>query len=317
MVWQDRFGGNGAPLFGSADFDLDATAPNFGAGDQNGDGILVDALLASNTQSIGAKMWGLAENLNTTVVNDGGFGIAIHMMWNSPATFAQYIANTVSHEIAHTYGLNDAYTTAVRPYFAPNTAGANTRGNAKPYDIMMAGSPGDPNLTFRAQNIQLLQAAMGVSRNSATALLNAVQQYRDTIGLPGSVNGVRENVTEVAFGQSVPVGPVEPGISLTNGEFAVFDQGSDFIGSTAADGANGQSITAGYTIENVGYGPLTISGLSFAMGGQGFSVVDTGLLGSTIGSGGSAELLVRFDPATAGDFSDILCIASNASKRAF
>lgn len=45
------------------------------------------------------------------------------------ATFAQFVANTVSHEIGHTFGLLDAYL---------STGGIVT--DTSPYDIMQLGS---------------------------------------------------------------------------------------------------------------------------------------------------------------------------------
>ena len=330
MVWeQDRFwpSAAGYPVFGSAPYDADTTNPAVAAGswagwgDQNGDGVELYSLFSNANLSIGAKMWGLAESLNNRIVEQGGFGEAINMMWDPQvlpadpgyATFAQYVANTISHEVGHTFGLMDAYTFESSPYLPPNSAGARVDTNTKPFDIMMSGGPRDPNLTFVANNLQLLRAAMGISANTALALKSAVQQYRDTINLPNSVNGIREDGVIVEDGQSIPTYRTQPQIVLTNGDFAVFDQGSVAFGSVATDGLGGRSLSLDYEIANVGYSPLKISSLLFLNGGQGFSVVDTGLVGQEIAPGESATLTLKFDPAVMGDHTDMLQIESNGS----
>ena len=49
--------------------------------------------------------------------------------WTSGATFAQFLANTVSHELAHTIGLNDSYR---------NLAGGGATNINPPNDVLSA-----------------------------------------------------------------------------------------------------------------------------------------------------------------------------------
>ena len=304
MVWQDRFSsGSGAPLFGSADFDADDTK--------------LAQLFPNAALPLGGKMWALAENINLNVVNDGGFAIAINVNWTSNISFAAYVANTVSHEIAHTFGINDAYSN-VAPTGA-NTAGCRNRDfNCKPFDIMMSGGASDPDLTFRQQNIRLLQAAMGIQGSFSNELEDAVKQYRDAINLPGGVNGVRENEEDLLFGQMAPPIASNPEIGLLRGDdiFSGSGDESDAVGEVAADGPNGAVITADYAVLNTGFGPLTISTADFADGTKGFSVAQTGLIGTPVAPGETATLRVVFDPAVdaEGKLTDTLVIESDAES---
>ncbi len=130
MRWGDVFvtagGGHaigsdksGHPVFGSAQFDGDTRT------DRNGDGIILEPILKDANVPDVAKGWALAEELNTKVRNDGDFGVARNIHFESPILFAQYVANTVSHEIGHTFGLLDAYLEP--PYHGfPGTAGTSS-----------------------------------------------------------------------------------------------------------------------------------------------------------------------------------------------
>lgn len=61
----------------------------------------------------------------------------------SPATFAQFVAGTVSHEVAHTFGVGESYDREGKRY--------------APYDLMMNGSPSDGDLDFYGGNIDYLR----------------------------------------------------------------------------------------------------------------------------------------------------------------
>src|SRR5262249_8535459 len=110
-----------------------------------------------------AVQWALAEGLNNSVSNSGRIAVAINFNWGQAMTpFSTYVANTVSHELAHTFGLLDAYTSA-----GDGGAAMCISGNCIPFDLMRAGSIVDPDLSFLPANTTLLQLALGIQPNNA------------------------------------------------------------------------------------------------------------------------------------------------------
>ncbi len=171
MTWLDL----GSGLFGEADYDADEA--------------YIKPLAGTNVKiSDAAKQWAVAEGINQKVLNKGKFAVGINLQWNpapaphANATFAQYVANTVSHEIAHTFGLNDAY------FKGPPQA------NVDPNDIMRGGRANndDWDLEFSARNVELLKAAMGLSASVDRPFTAALRMYQTNFGLPNSQVGIRD-----------------------------------------------------------------------------------------------------------------------------
>ena len=285
MSWQDTFFGAAKSLvYGFADFDrltkymstYLALRPAGGAGATIGQAALEHAV---------------AEGLNFKVVNSGQFGVAINFDWTSGATFAQYVANTVSHELAHTFGLNDAYV---------NIAGKGSPPVDPPNDIMRSGNVADGNLSFAATNVALLQAALGIQPDGQTPITAAVKEYRTNFNLPGSLAGLRD------FDNAL-TGP------MLYAESAGTDSnGVVSFGTVAADGAGGTLQTMDVTLRNVGFNTLSLDSLALGSGAKGFSIVNAGLKGSTLAPDQSAVLTLAFDPGVVGDATDTLTIQSNA-----
>lgn len=314
LTWTDVFmapgreivkgiSGSGAPIYGFAN-SLDADRFN----DLNGDGIVLDTVLSEVDIPLAAKTWALVEELNVKPQNEGTFGVAINMGFKSKATFAQFVANTVSHELGHTFGLIDAY---VRPLGGlPGDVQADADGNAIPFDIMRGGLDSDADLTFLPSNVQLLRAAMGIAPEGNVG--DGVRQYRHTFNLPDSPFGIREN-TPPPEEDSPPADAVL--VAVTDDGFWYGGlQGMPLeLGETPADGAGGQSQFVGVGVHNAGGSPLDVSAIRLVNGATGFALEDTtGALGDSIAPGDTVEFFVRFDPLTAGIAEDVIEIVSDA-----
>ncbi len=277
MSWHDvLFTISGVPtqVYGSADFDLAKAT--------------VRPLIATTNTTIGeaAKDYALAEALNHSVSNSGQFAIGINTNWSSGATFAQFVANTVSHELGHTFGLNDAY--------------LFTGGNTAPMDIMRGGSINDGDLTFGAQNLVLLQAAMGTQPDGDTPLGTALTLTQSNFNLPNSATGIREFIVTPA-----------PELGLVLGQRDLLGKDSMDFGAVTADGAGGTVKTLALTISNPGQRTVTLGDLTLG-GTSGFSLVGASLAGTRIEPGSKITLQLAFDPSVVGAASDTLTITSNA-----
>ncbi|WP_048325825.1 hypothetical protein, partial [Crocosphaera watsonii] len=276
MTWLDQ----GSGIYGSADYDSNEA--------------FLRPLITDGVISNAAKEWALAEALNQDVSNSGSFAVAINTSWTSGATFAQFMANTVSHEIAHTLGLNDSYL---------NLPGGGAMNIAVPGDIMRAGDDGDGDLTFAAQNNNLLRAALGIHQNADKPLTAELQMYRDNINLPGNAMGIRD-----------PLAPdqqfAELGVTTT--ETNVFPEDEVSLGIIAADGVDGELTTIELTLTNIGLAPLTLDTVTLTDGSQGFSIVDPESLDTSLEIEESTNITLQFDPIIAGSLSDTLTIASDA-----
>ena len=321
MIWTDSYDRDDPtkprPLFGSADFDSpeellrpylrtpgkDGDYGRADVDDDDGGSGPVDEVselgfLGTDDGftdiSQAAQEWALAEALNQKIVNDGEFGIAINMLWESNATFAQFLANTVSHEIGHTFGLNDSYVN--RPI----------QGQAVPFpgDIMMSGSRFDGDLTFASENITLLKAAMGLHDNGDSSLEQALAMYRANINLPNvSRSGIRDEATIE-----------EPLLVVTQAGFSVAPGQQTELGMTAVDGPGGVVGNLPLLLKNVGYIPLSIDGLELANGSDRFSILNADIIGMSLDPGEEVVLSVQFDPDRIDDAADTLTIHSNSGS---
>ncbi|MBI3415739.1 MAG: hypothetical protein HY043_10560, partial [Verrucomicrobia bacterium] len=288
--------------------------PVFGLGGGGRDMATLGRLLPDPKLPFGAKFWALAEGLNVNATNQISVSVAMNLNYSGPDSFAADIANTISHEIGHTFGLVDAYTddrkigTALcRP----------SDFNCTPFDIMQAGASTDPYLQFAPSNIGLLKAAVGVSSAASppfakyeVPLLGELRQYRKTFNLATSSTGIREN-------NPVDPPPTEPEISVfqeDNSFFGEADEAVEIVGEIAADGPGGDFLDVPFTILNSGYGPLTVSSFAFVAGTKGFTLLNAStILGQPITPGHLTNLIVRFDPSVGGTVSDTLQIASDAA----
>ena len=293
--------GAGAPIFGRAQFDVDHST------DHNGDGVILKPILTDDKLPGAAKIWALAEELNTTPRNSGKFGVAINISFKSHATFAQFVANTVSHELGHTFGLIDSYVNAIT---VPGDAQVDKKGNAIPFDIMRTGDDFDADLSFLPSNVQLLRAAMGIAPEGNIG--GGVSQYRRTFNLPRSPFGVREN-TPGTDDDAPPADAVLVAVTEDGFWYGGLDGPPLELGETPADGDDGESQFMGVGIHNAGGKPLDVSAIALVNGLAGFVLEDTtDALGNDIDPGDTVEFFVRFDPSRVGDAADVIEIVSNA-----
>jgi hypothetical protein len=286
MVWEDSFldtanniniNGTGSPIYGYATFDRDTT--------------FLQSNIAKNIDiSDSAKQWALAEGLNRLVQNSGSFAVAINTSWNSPATFAQFIANTVSHEIGHTFGLLDAY--------------LFSGGNQPPNDIMRAGNNGDLDLTFASQNINLLRAAVGIQANSDNPLVAELQLYQNNFNLPTSTVGIREFV--------VPDNQQLPQLSIVYNDINLSPGNEITSLLTSVDGSGGILKVTDLILENSGLAPLQINSVNLTDKTKGFSIINYENLNRSLSVGESTTLSIQFDPTTSGVLEDAITILTNS-----
>ncbi|MCT7953196.1 hypothetical protein NG798_25700 [Ancylothrix sp. C2] len=120
-----------------------------------------------------------------------------HFIWEGAngIKFADYLANTVSQELGHNFGLNDAYFT---PLFGSGE-------NLDPNDIMRLGSPDDGNLEFDFRNLNLLQASLGFHESPYSNMAdrpffrfnpsdNAMLMYLRNWNLPANKEGINTSL---------------------------------------------------------------------------------------------------------------------------
>ena len=256
----------------------------------------------------GAQQWALAQYINGDLADTGHFAVGINVnLSNATITFAQYVANTVSHELAHTYGLKEGYLPSGGP--TGGTAMINSNGNAPPFDIMSNGQSGDPDMKFESPTDDILRAAAGLASNFNDGLKDALKKWRDQFNLQNGLDnkdGIREESPQ-------PSTSGELTLTLDALHYFFGDNAAPAVlGRIGADGAGHQTLTSDFVLTNEGYGPLTISSVSLDSGSRGFTVLDTGLVGVTLAVGETRRLTVQFDPARVGSESDVLVIHSDA-----
>jgi len=286
MVWGDTFY-SGDLVYGFADFDRATPYMEYFLGLRGADG--------KGSISQAALEYAVAQGLNPNAVNSGQFGVAINFDWTSGASFAQFVANTVSHELAHTFGLNDAYV---------NIPGKGSPPVNPPNDIMRSGNTGDPDLTFAASNADILKAALGIQGSGDTPLTASVLLYRNNFNLPGSVKGVREGKSDLTT----------PLLDVAWAGGDLYDGGSLAFGMVGADGAGGTLQTIDLSLTNSGFDTLVFSPVKIgdSLGGKAFSLVGGDLKGVTVAPGANVTVTVAFDPSVVGAASSSLTIDSNA-----
>jgi hypothetical protein len=309
-------GGTGAPQMGSMQGSRDQAAQ--------------EAILGDKAVPIAAKLWELAETLNVKPILSGWFSVAAHIAFTNPTiNFAAFLADTVAHEVGHSFGLLDAYN---QDNHFPGTAmcvpvypGAPV-GTCIPGDIMRGGGYNDPALKFEGANPVLLKASLGLDPGAivngskvSIPLKKGLRQYQQTFNLDKSSVGIVPDLRAapvVPFGQTEGTVPTSLSITLITGDQQFFGAaGEDSIdfGPVVADGPGGAAGDVTFQVENDGFGPLTVSKVSFAKGDQGFSVTDAAaLLGTPLAPGESRTLTVHFDPTVASAAHDTLILTSDA-----
>ena len=278
MTWAEL----GPTLYGSADFDLNEP--------------FLVAVIKNNNIGDATKEWALAQVLNKSIVNRGRFAVGINTSWRSGASFAEYMANTVSHEIAHTFGLNDSYLNGRDG--PPVVRGGNIN---PPNDIMRAGNDFDGDLTFFTVNQNLLRAAVGTHKQGDRPLTLELAMYRKNINLPKRKEGIR-NALETP----------EPSVSVViAGEDILPDQVVPFA-DTAADGPGSATDMMDVLLTSNGQLPLTIDSVSLASGTEGIELIANVAPGTVLAIGETATVTLRFDPLDLGTFEDTLTIVSDS-----
>ncbi|MEM9542303.1 MAG: hypothetical protein AAGA60_22775 [Cyanobacteria bacterium P01_E01_bin.42] len=143
-----------------------------------------------------AKTWALAEGLNHHVSgdfipNDDFPGIRLYLPYIASSysglnyqNFGQYASDIASQEIAHTFGLLDAYRTINVTQGAINV----TQGESLyPFDIMSLPSQLG-NVIFSGEHENLLRAALGF--HTTIPLNPEIQLFRDNFNLPEDTQGI-------------------------------------------------------------------------------------------------------------------------------
>ncbi len=264
-----------------------------------------------------AQQWVLSDLINERLTNSGDYGITNKMNYTGTITLAQNVANTVSHEIAHTLGLNEAYLNAALP------AGAGPHGTAackqvnpgenggicKPYgDLMNNSRPTDVKREFKPVTLGLLRAAVGLAPNGEMPLVEELKLWRDNFYLHvffKNINGLDD--------EGDPAVSPEIALQYVDGEFYGLADESYEVAPVAADGAGGNLASFQFDVVNWGVAPLNIASLTLADGSRGFSIVNAAALsGQTLDPQQSLTLELLFDPLTAGEMLDTLQIVSTA-----
>jgi Tol biopolymer transport system component len=278
--WKDVVD-SGRQIYGSADFDRDSVS--------------IRNALANRALPEAAREWAIVEGLNRSAANKGRFAVAININWSSPATFAQFVANTVSHELAHTFGIDDAY------YDTPEGAAKPTGAvNVFPLDIMRAGNRFDWDLGFSSYNETLIAASLGAAESRDKPLEAEMPLYRRNVNLPKSRIGILRAVSEND----------RPALSARFLDRDLFSNDSVTV-QAIADGAGAVKQEAEITLRNEGHSPLDIHDIHVADGSAGFRLLSSPPQGVILEAGEFETVTIVYDPSVAGPSNDQLIIATN------
>jgi hypothetical protein len=283
-TWQPLVPSQTGPVYGEAD-EIDRNEERLRA-----------ALPDPNLPDV-AKEWIFAEELNENVANSMTLSLDLHAArWNNKTTFPIFVGSTPSHELAHTFGLNEAYVVV-----------GNKSVNLPPDDLMRAGGPNDPDLKFADVHRDTLRAAIGLAPEPPGALASAIAMYRKNFNLNESTAPIREG----------PEVDEQPALGVSVGDDDLFTGDLLAAGTVLADGAGGAAAITTLTLTNVGLAPLTIGTLAFANGGAGFSLAGPSPTGSVLDIGESVAVDLVFDPASAGALTDTLSIDADEPRDVF
>ncbi len=259
----------------------------------------LQALLPTNVLiSQSAKQIVLGEAINQKVVGSVEVAVGIRTGWNSNAKFAEVVANTVSHEIGHTFGLRDSYI-------------YDSAGNAvnTPPDDIMRGTDlvDDPYLKFDVSHQELLAAAMGIQKNGDLPITAGLNIFRQNFNHAFSGIPIQQDLISLTI----------PNIILRDldTKFIINGNRLDFE-PIAADGSGGLREIKTISISNAGRGSLNLTSINLADGNSGFSLLDRANIPTSLVGGESTQIQIVFDPTAIGTGSDRLTIKSNAAQNA-
>ncbi len=289
ITWEDSFSD---PTIGLNTTGMGRIIGGFAESDA--DKLRLERLLPSTVPiSNAAKQWVLAESLNQRQINKANLSVGVNVDWTSQATFAQLVAQAVSHELAHTFCLSNAYFVDAQ----------EVPSNVKPNDIMgFLGKYDDTPTAFEDSHIDLLRAALGMHSNGDKPLTEALQLYKKNLNLPNSQVGL------------IPVPDPNrryPRIRVKFGNHSLFPRKVS-TGPIAADGLGGANHTIDLVLTNSGnIVPLIINSITLADGAQGFSILAPETIDKNLAPREKTTLRIQFDPTKVGTFTDTLIISSN------
>ena len=261
---------------------------------------MFEPLIKSEKIGAAAKEWALAEYLNVSPdLDKADVSISYAIQFASNITLAQKIANTASHEIAHTFGINEAY-------FKPEGA-AFARDVFPMGDLMNTARNEDGNKVFTKSHATLLQAAMGLHRDGDLPLTDALTLYRENFYLPRSLQHLQDE-SDPNFRPPELAVLSDNALILPGGTVSLAEK-------VAADGAGGALVTRDFVLTNPGLAPVTIN--SATLGAVSAFALVNNIVGMVLDPGEEVTLTVRFDPQGAGSFTDTLTLTSNATTAPF
>jgi hypothetical protein len=200
--------------------------------------------------------------------------------------YAQFVADSIAHEIGHSLGLSDAYRFSA--YSVP------------PKDLMRLGSVynGDSNFAYASQVI--IKAGLGIApdlRDAPQGVADAIKIFKANYNNP---NGL--------FGLSAD-GPPQPILTVSTATTSLLPGDPVDFGTVVADGPGGASGHVTLTLSNTGSDTLTLN--SVALAGGAFSLANAPVPGTTLDVGQSLSLDAVFDPTAAGPASAVLTVTTN------
>ncbi|MBX3670121.1 MAG: choice-of-anchor D domain-containing protein [Rhodocyclaceae bacterium] len=257
-----------------------------------------------------AQQYLMAELMNLDKADTGNFSVAIQIAGNGPAAFADFVANTVSHELAHTLGLNEAY--KVNPIVQNGTAKVNAQGFAFPYDIMGPKDFSAGVTSFNALSMNLMKAGLGLQANGELGLQNELNMWRDNFNLINGINNV-DGLQDLLDPNALQ----GPDIRLIGADDTFYGYGDELLdfSSLAADGAGGVLSTLNFDLQNWGDQPLTLGAISLSgSGAAAYALGGVPAAGTVLAAGDFVTLSLTFDPTTVGLAEADLSVASDAAQ---
>jgi len=199
-----------------------------------------------------SKQWALTEAINQTVVDTANVSPGSMFGWRSSITFGNALAKTVSHELAHTFGVGEDYYWNQFGKIDPKT---NKKIKDNPYvvggkNLMGGGDPAEGDLGFLDEQKSIIKAAVGIQSNEKNALGAALQFYKDTYYLYLSSQKMLRVTMPSSSGASLPLLSAESvaGSSVTSANFvSEFTQSALKINSLPA---NNDQATSTPTLTN-------------------------------------------------------------------
>lgn len=256
--WEDVVTSGGADLYGSAQRDKDLNTLQY-------------LLPISIPISKSAKQIALMEGINQRVNGSAKFGVGVNIDWqNNSVTFAEFVANTVGHEIGHTFGLIDAY-----------YDNGSVMEPTIPFDIMMNGNPNHNNLTFATSHRQLLAAALGMQDNGDLPISAGLSIFRLNFDQPGNNIPLQQRDLNSSTAPEIILSNLDT--EFINGDRLDFDP-------IAADGSGGLRQIKQISIANAGLETLNLTSLNLADGNSGFNILNRANIPTSLAIGESTQI---------------------------